>query len=103
MIAINEDIVTPKELTKENINEIYHFIQNNYPHLLNREEAINENVRVENNFYLQLLIIISPIVVFSLFIYFFADNGRNTPLTFAFIGLMILLPILISKFLKKMN
>lgn len=65
MIAINEDIVTPKELTKENIDEIYHLLQNNYPHLLNREEAVNENVRAGNDFYLQLLIIYSPIVIFS--------------------------------------
>lgn len=101
LLSVGEEIVRPKELTAENIKEITLFVENNLPHLLNNENGFNRNVEAENKLYLFRILIFSPVLILSFFIFFFTDNGKNQPLTLLLISLMIILPVIIYKVIKR--
>lgn len=90
LISIGDEIIRPRELNKDNLEEIKEFISINFPDLWENDEVYRENLKNENRFYLHKFLIVSPVLAFSLIIYFWADNGRNAPLTYLFFALMIL-------------
>lgn len=101
LISIGNEIIRPRELNPNELEEIKEFISINFPHLLENEEFYRDNLNAESRFYLHKLIIFSPILILGLVIYFFADNGRNEPITYLCLGLMVLLPFILFKILKK--
>lgn len=101
LLSIGDEIIRPKELTAGNIKEIVHFIETNLPHLLNNESEFNKNIEVENKLYLFRILIFSPVLILSFCIFYFADNGKHQPLTLLFISLMIILPVIIYKVIKR--
>lgn len=101
LLSVGDEIVRPKELTAENIKEIALFVETNLPHLLNNENGYNKNVESENKLYLFRILIFSPVLILSFCIFYFADNGKNQSLTLLLISLMIILPIIIYKVIKR--
>ncbi|MGN7786727.1 hypothetical protein ACTJIJ_19495 [Niabella sp. 22666] len=101
LIAIGNDIIRPRELIQNDLKEIQAFVSAHLAHLLEKEEAYHENLKSENRFYLHKLLVFLPIVILGLMIYFFADNGRNQPLTYLCLGLMVVVPFILFRILKK--
>jgi hypothetical protein len=101
LIAIGNDIIRPRELNQNDLKEIQAFVSAHFPHLLEKEEMYQENLKSENRFYLHKLLLFLPIVILGLMIYFFADNGRHQPLAYWCLGLMVVVPFILFKILKK--
>lgn len=101
LISIGNEIIRPRELNQNELKSVKKFVTENFPELLEIEEIYQENLKSENRFYLYKFIIISPILMLSLVIYFFGDNGRNEPLTYTCLGLMVLLPYLLFRIFRK--
>ncbi|MGE9313285.1 hypothetical protein ACLOAU_16670 [Niabella sp. CJ426] len=101
LISIGNDIIRPRELNQNDLKEIRAFLSAHFPHLLENEEAYHENLESENRFYLRKLLLFLPVVILGLMIYFFAGNGKNQPLTYWCLGLMVLVPFILFKILKK--
>lgn len=97
LLSFGGKLIRPKELSSENIKEIKEFIKHSLPSILTNASELDTDLEAENKLYLFKFLLFSPIVIFSASIYFFADNGRNESLTFLFIVLMFILPIIIFK------
>ncbi len=102
-IAVGDLLVRPKELSPDDLHLIRDYVQQYFPDLLQNTGVMDENRRKENRFYLNKLIIFSPVPVLGVVIVFFADNGRNLPLTCACLALMVLFPIIIHNILRKIK
>lgn len=103
IIAIDQVLIRPKELTSADLELIYSYITDHFPHLLKKEEAMEENFRNENQFYIHKFLIFSPVIVLALIIYFFGDNGRNLRVSYSCIILMMICPLIIYKVLNRKN
>lgn len=103
IIAIDQILIRPKELTKTDFELIYSYIKHHFPHLLKKEETITENLKSENQFYLHKFLIFSPVILLALIIYFFGDNGKNLLVSYSCIGLMVICPFIIYKILNERN
>ncbi|SIT25108.1 hypothetical protein SAMN05421786_11451 [Chryseobacterium ureilyticum] len=101
IIAIDQVLIRPKELTSTDLELIYSYIKLNCPHLLKNEKTIAENFKIENQFYLHKFLIFSPVIVLAPVIYFFGDNGRNVMVSYSCIVLMIICPFVIYKVLNR--
>lgn len=100
-IAIDDLLIRPRALTTIDLEQIYDFVKINYPNLLNRDEFIQQNLSKENQYYIHNIYIFSPILVLALVIYFFGNNGKDHILTLCCLILMVILPVVISKFLAR--
>lgn len=101
MISIGNEIIRPRELNPNELKSVQTFVAQNFPELLEIKEIYQENLKKENRFYLHKFIIISPILMLSLVIYFFGDIGRNAPLTYTCLALMVLLPYVLFRIYRK--
>lgn len=100
-IGIGSEIIRPRELTRENLAEINGFLTQHFPDLLANESVFKENIKAENKFYLNKFFITSPIIILSAVIYFFGDDGRDTTVTYTCLLLMIILPIIIYRMVRR--
>lgn len=100
LLSFGGELIRPRELSSENIKEIKEFMKDSLPYLLTNESPLDTDLEAENKFYLFKLLLFSPLLIFSVFIYFFADNGRNESLTFLFILLIFIFSIIIYKTMK---
>jgi hypothetical protein len=100
-IAVDNLLIRPKELSSDDVLLIRGYMDEDFPDLLQNTEAVRENIRIENRFYWHKLIIFSPVFIGGMIIYFFADNGRNKPLTYTCLLLMIISCFLIYYILRK--
>lgn len=103
LINIGNEIIRPRELNPNDLEKIKEFVSINFSYLLENEEIFRDNLKVENRFYLHKLIIFLPVLILGIIIYFFADNGRNESITYLCLGLMIVLPYILFKILKRIN
>lgn len=99
-INIGGRIIRPREVTIKDIEEINFFVTQHFPDLLTNESTFKDNLKAENKFYLNKLLICSPIIILSTVIYFFCENGRDKMITYVCMVLMLILPIIIYRILK---
>lgn len=101
MISAGNEIIRPRELTIENIQEINLFVKDNFPYLLENEQIFKRNLKIENKLFINKFLLSSPFIIFSIAIYFFADNGKDKTLTIIFIICMFALLFIIYIVLKR--
>lgn len=97
----NLEKITPLELTSADVIKIQRFVQNNHPQLIEKEEIRKESEKLAKKLDSHRLLIMIPVAVFGLIIYFFADNGRNTTATYICIALAIITTMITFNFICK--
>lgn len=93
LILTKNGIIRPRELSPQNLNEINTFLKENFPDKLNIETEYQNALKAENSVYLSKFLLTIPIIVVSLAIYFFGDNGRDHLVTYSSILILILIYI----------
>ncbi|MFD2969112.1 hypothetical protein [Sphingobacterium bambusae] len=101
LISVGDLLIRPLELTKDEVASVLDFVQRQFPQLLSQEAVLEAKIDEENRRYKQKIIPMVPIVLVAVLIYFFADNGRNQPLTYAGLALMLALPVVITILSRK--
>lgn len=95
--VINDLIVRPMSLNKEEKSQIFFFCQSHYPHLFN-DLATNIYIQSEKKIEtVKLITWMLSVFFFSFLIYYLGDNGRNGWVTGGLFLAMIALPPLIIK------
>lgn len=92
-VLTKNGIIRPRELNPQNLNDINVFLKENFPDKLNMETEYQKALKAENSVYLSKLLLIIPIIIVSLVIYFFGDNGRDHLVTYSSILILVLIYI----------
>lgn len=96
LIALQQQIVRPRELRSEEIEIILEYFRENRPDVLAAVETKIIRKEEDRIYWVKLIVIGIPCILAGLSIYFFADNGRNTLVTILsivaalFLGLILL-------------
>ena len=102
LIITSKFIIRPRELNAQNIEKIKKFIEENFPEKLNLESERNKALKNESEMYLSKLLLVLPLILVFIIIYFFGDNGRNHLVTYTSIAVILLFYIfLIIKIKRK--
>ena len=102
LIVTSKFIIRPRELNIQNIEKIKSFVEENFPEKLNIENEHHKALKNENEMYFSKLLLVLPLILVFLFIYFFGDNGRNHLVTYSSIAVILLFYIfLIIKIKRK--
>ncbi|TDX86446.1 hypothetical protein [Epilithonimonas xixisoli] len=90
LILTSKFIIRPRELNAQNIEKIKKFIEENFPDKLNLESEHHKALKNESEMYLSKLLLVLPLILVFLVIYFFGDNGRNHLVTYTSIAVILL-------------
>ena len=102
LIVTSKFIIRPKELNIQNIEEIQLFVDENFPDKLNLESEHHKALKNESEMYFSKLLLVLPLILAFIVIYFFGDNGRNHLVTYTSIAVTIFCYIfLITKIKRK--
>lgn len=91
-ININDELILPRELDKGDLAKIRTFIEQHFEHLV-LQPAMEEAYKSQNQLYMLKLLLVVPLILSGTAVYFFADNGRDTRLTFILLAAAALLTI----------
>lgn len=91
-ININDELILPRELDKDDLLKIREFVEQHFEHLV-LQPAMEEAYKSQNQLYLLKLLLVVLLILSGMAIYFFADNGRDTPLTWILMAVAALLII----------
>ena len=102
LIVTGKSIIRPRELNIQNIEKIQSFVEKNFPDKLNLESEYHKALKNENEMYISKLLLVLPLILVFIVIYFFGDNGRNHLVTYTSIAVILLFYIfLIIKIKRK--
>lgn len=102
LIITSKFIIRPRELNIQNMEKIKAFVTENFPEKLNLESEHHKALKNESEMYISKLLLVLPLILAFIVIYFFGDNGRNHILTYSSIAQTILCYIfLIIKIKRK--
>ena len=102
LIVTSKFIIRPKELNAQNIGKIKSFVEKNFPDKLNLESEHHKALKNESEMYFSKLLLVLPLILAFIVIYFFGDNGRNHLVTYSSIAVILLFYIfLIIKIKRK--
>lgn len=100
IVTISYEKINPLELTISEVAKIHDYVQNFHPQLINREDVYEQSNKATKLFDLHRLLIMLPLIISGLIIYFFGDNGRNTMITFVCITITIITYVVLFKFVR---
>lgn len=89
MIVTSKSIISPRELNIQNIEKIKSFVEENFPEKLNLESEHQKALKNESEMYISKLLLVLPLILAFIFIYFFGNNGRNHLVTYTSIAVTI--------------
>lgn len=102
LIVTSKFIIRPRELNAQNIEKIQSFVEENFPDKLNLESEHHKALKNESEMYLSKLLLVLPLILVFIVIYFFGDNGRNQLVSYSSIAVTMLFYIfLIIKIKRK--